>query len=73
MRNQRFLLKLAGIFKSYLLLILIAVLAMELSIIGSEASYVIQLATLMTFIVSAYVIVQRYPTPIALSDELRRD
>lgn len=53
--------------------LLIAVLAMELSIIGSEASYVIQLATLLTFIVSSYIIVQRYPTPIALSDNLRRD
>lgn len=53
--------------------LLIAVLALELNIIGSEASYVIQLATLLTFIVSSYLIVQRYPTPIALSDELRRD
>ena len=53
--------------------LLIAVLAMELNNIGSEASYVIQLATLLTFIVSSYVIVQRYPTPIALSDKLRRD
>lgn len=53
--------------------LLIAVLALELNIIGSEASYVIQLATLLTFIVSSYVIVRRYPTPIALSDTLRRD
>ena len=53
--------------------LLIAVLALELNIIGSEASYVIQLATLLTFIVSSYVIVQRYPTPIALIDRLRRD
>jgi Kef-type K+ transport system membrane component KefB len=53
--------------------LLIAALAMELSIIGSEASYVIQLATLLTFIISSYVIVQRYPTPIALNDKLRRN
>jgi Kef-type K+ transport system membrane component KefB len=53
--------------------LLIAVLALELHIIGSEASYVIQLATLITFIMSSYIIVQRYPTPIALSDKLRRD
>lgn len=53
--------------------LLIAVLAMDLNIIGSEASYVIQLAALLTFIVSSYVIVQHYPTPIALTDNLRRD
>ncbi|MCF6258136.1 MAG: cation:proton antiporter [Gammaproteobacteria bacterium] len=53
--------------------LLIAVLALELNIIGSEASYTIQLATLLTFIVSSYIIVQRYPTPIAINDKLRRD
>ncbi len=53
--------------------LLIAVLALELKIIGSEASYVIQLAALLTFIASSYLIVQRYPTPIAISDKLRRD
>lgn len=53
--------------------LLIAVLALEMKIIGSEASYVIQLAALITFIVSSYIIVQRYPTPIATSDKLRRD
>jgi len=52
---------------------LIAVLALELNIIGSEASYTIQLATLLTFIVSSYIIVQRYPTPIAINDKLRRN
>ena len=53
--------------------LLIAVLALELNIIGSTASYVIQLATLLTFIISSYLIVQRYPTPIAISDALRRN
>ncbi|MBL1276654.1 MAG: cation:proton antiporter [Ectothiorhodospiraceae bacterium] len=53
--------------------LLIAVLALELNIIGSEASSLIQLAALLTFIVSSYVIVKRYPTPIAINDELRRD
>jgi Kef-type K+ transport system membrane component KefB len=53
--------------------LLIAVLALELNIIGDAASSLIQLAALLTFIVSSYVIVKRYPTPIAISDELRRD
>ena len=53
--------------------LLIAVLAYDLHIIGERASYLIQVATLLTFIVSSYYIVMRYPTPIALDDKLRRD
>ncbi len=53
--------------------LLIALLATELKVIGEQASYLIQLATLMTFIVSSYFIVARYPTPIATSSRLRRD
>ena len=53
--------------------LLIAVLATRSDVIGMQASYLIQLATLITFIVSSYFIVLRYPTPIAVSDRLRRD
>ena len=53
--------------------LLIAVLATQSQLISMQASYLIQLATLITFIVSSYVIVLRYPTPIAVSDRLRRD
>jgi len=53
--------------------LLIAVLALDLNIINEEASYVIQVATLITFIVSSYYIVLKYPTPIAIRDDLRRD
>jgi Kef-type K+ transport system membrane component KefB len=53
--------------------LLIAVLALDLGAIGPRASYLIQLATLLTFVVSSYIIVMRYPTPIAVSDHLRRD
>lgn len=53
--------------------LLIAVLASELGTIGNNASYLIQMATLLTFIVSPYVTVLNYPTPIAVSDRLRRD
>ncbi|WP_455233787.1 cation:proton antiporter domain-containing protein [Thiogranum longum] len=53
--------------------LLIALLAVQSSIISMQASYLIQLATLITFIVSSYFIVLRYPTPIAVSDHLRRD
>ncbi len=53
--------------------LLIALLAVQSNVIGSQASYLIQLATLISFIVSSYYIVMRYPTPIAVSDRLRRD
>jgi Kef-type K+ transport system membrane component KefB len=53
--------------------LLIAVLALERGIIGAEASYLIQLTTLLSFFASTYLVVLRYPTPIALSDDLRRD
>ncbi len=53
--------------------LLVAVLAQERGAIGFEASYLIQRATLLSFLVSVYLVVLRFPTPIALSDELRRD
>ena len=53
--------------------LLIAVLAVESGVISLAASHLVQLATLLTFIVSSYIIVLRYPTPIAVSDRLRRD
>jgi Kef-type K+ transport system membrane component KefB len=53
--------------------LLIALLATRSGVIGLQASYLIQLATLITFMVSSYYIVLRYPTPIAVSDHLRRD
>ena len=53
--------------------LLLAVLAWESELIGLEASYLIQLATLLTFLVSTYRVLFKYPTPIALSEKLRRD
>lgn len=53
--------------------LLIAVLAVEAKIIGETVSYLVQTATLITFIVSSYVIMLRFPTPIAVSAHLRRD
>jgi Kef-type K+ transport system membrane component KefB len=53
--------------------LLIAVLAFELGVIQQRASYLIQLATLITFLFSSYLVVRRFPTPIAVSDALRRD
>ncbi len=53
--------------------LLIAVLAQATGVIGEQASHLIQLATLMTFVVSPYLVVLRFPTPVAVSDRLRRD
>jgi Kef-type K+ transport system membrane component KefB len=53
--------------------LLIAVLALNAGAIGTEVSYLIQATTLITFIASAYIIMLNYPTPIAVSDQLRKD
>lgn len=53
--------------------LLIAVLALDLKVLGEKASYLIQVSSLLTFAVSSYYIVMTYPTPIAVSDKLRRD
>jgi Kef-type K+ transport system membrane component KefB len=52
---------------------LVGALALDLAVIGQRASYTIQLATIITFVLSSYLVVLRFPTPIAISDALRRD
>jgi len=53
--------------------LLIAVLAASTGLVGERASYLIQITMLMTFVASSTWIVMRYPTPMAVSDRLRRD
>ncbi len=53
--------------------LLLAVMASELALVRAEVSYLIQISTLLSFVFSSYYIIARYPTPIALSDKLRRD
>jgi len=53
--------------------LLITVLAVQSGFIGEATSNLIQLTTLLTFIISSYIIVLNYPTPIAVADNLRRD
>ena len=53
--------------------LLIAVLALEIGVISQSASYLIQFATVLTFIFSTYIVVMRFQSPIALSNHLRRD
>lgn len=53
--------------------LLVAYLAHSKALISFKAESLIQITTILTFIASSYYIVARYPTPIALSDKLRRD
>ncbi|NIR82163.1 MAG: cation:proton antiporter [Gammaproteobacteria bacterium] len=53
--------------------LLIVFYASEAELIAASTAYVVQLATMLTFIGSTYLVVLRYPTPIAVSERLRRD
>jgi predicted Kef-type K+ transport protein len=53
--------------------LLIAFIATSENLIGQNASHLIQATAILTFLVSSYLVVFRYPTPIAVSDKLRRD
>jgi Kef-type K+ transport system membrane component KefB len=53
--------------------LMIAILALNAGAIGPRASYLIQTTTLITFMVSSYYIMLRYPTPIAVNARLRKD
>ena len=53
--------------------LLIVFVAAQSALIDLSTVYFVQLATLVTFIGSSYSIVLRYPTPVAVSDRLRRD
>ncbi len=53
--------------------LLIAFASQKAMLISNDSFYIIQMATIITFVASAYWIVARYPTPIALNDKLRRD
>lgn len=53
--------------------LIIAYVGLADNIIGNTAAYLIEAATILSFIVSSYWVVLRYPTPVAMSDRLRRD
>ncbi|WP_417222702.1 cation:proton antiporter [Amphritea sp.] len=53
--------------------LLIAYMATSASMIGQEASHVIQATAILTFLLSTYIVIFNYPNPIAVSDKLRRD
>jgi Kef-type K+ transport system membrane component KefB len=53
--------------------LLVASLALTTSMLSAKAANLIQATTILTFIVSSYIVVLYYPTPIALSDSMRKD
>ena len=53
--------------------LLIAFVAVSESLLSQHASHLIQATAILTFLVSSYLVVFRYPTPIAASEALRRD
>lgn len=53
--------------------LLIAYVALGAALISEPASLLIQATTIVTLVVSSYIVVLNYPTPIAISDRLRRD
>lgn len=53
--------------------LLIAVLALETGVLRSQAAHLLELATILSMMVSMHLIVWRYPTPIAVRDDLRRN
>lgn len=53
--------------------LLIVFIALQSGLIEDMTVYMVQLATLVTFVGSTYAIVLRYPTPVAVSEKLRRD
>ena len=53
--------------------LLISVLAVKSGFVGEHISSLIQFSVLISFILSSYIIVLKYPTPISSNDSLRRD
>jgi len=53
--------------------LLVALVGLQSELMTEQTSYIIQAATIFTFMVSSYLIVMRVPTPVATNDALRRD
>lgn len=53
--------------------LLLIVLALSVGSLSQQAAAMLQLATIITFIGSSYAVVLRFPTPVAVSEKLRRD
>ncbi|QKK01966.1 MAG: cation:proton antiporter [Pseudomonadota bacterium] len=53
--------------------LLVAIVGLQSGMMTEQASYIVQAATILTFMVSTYVIIIRLPSPLAVREELRKD
>lgn len=53
--------------------LLIGMVAFQTGVLSETGNTLIQAATILTLLVSSYLVVFNFPTPIAISDDLRRD
>jgi Kef-type K+ transport system membrane component KefB len=53
--------------------LLVIYMALQTNILSKTSTYMVEAAVIITFIVSCYWTVMRYPTPLASTDKLRRD
>ena len=53
--------------------LLVTYIALNNAVISNAAAYFIQAATLITFFISSYWVVGRYPTPMALNTDLQKE
>ena len=53
--------------------LLVAFVATTQNLIGQEASHLIQATAILTFLVSSYLVVFKFQTPIAVNEKLRKD
>ena len=53
--------------------LLIGMVAFQTGVLSETGNTLIQATTILTLLVSSYLVVFNFPTPIAISDELRRD
>ena len=53
--------------------LLVSYVAVTAGLLGKEAAHVVQGATVLTLVVSSYLVIFRYPSPIAVRAALRRD
>lgn len=53
--------------------LLVASIGISTKVISAVASNLIQATTILTFVVSSYLVVLKYPTPMSLSDKMRKD
>lgn len=53
--------------------LLVAYLGTSVALMSDSASHVVQGATVLTFLISTYIVIFRYPSPIAVLERLRRN